>query len=201
MSNLKNILKSSTWKLIASCCQLFFKIKRWIFTYFIWGRNGNAPTDILSVLNTISLIPLLGRSGKRCLIHWSIHIEEPKNIFLGENVRLRKGCDMTGMGQIIIQDNVLIGPRVKFYTNKHIYTDISKSILAQESVQGYIKIEKNVWIGGDCILLPNISIGEHAVVGAGSVVTKDVEPYTVVAGNPAKVIKKIGDQIAISKST
>ncbi len=108
---------------------------------------------------------------------------------------------MTGMGQIIIQDNVLIGPRVKFYTNKHIYTDISKSILAQESVQGYIKIEKNVWIGGDCILLPNISIGEHAVVGAGSVVTKDVEPYTVVAGNPAKVIKKIGDQIAISKST
>lgn len=192
----KNIFKSNFWKLIISGliisgCRLFFIVKRWIYTYLIWGRNGNAPTDILSILNTVSLIPLLGRFGKGSLIHWSIHIEEPKNIFIGENVRLRRGCDMTGMGRIIIEDNVLIGPHVKFYTNKHIYINIYKPIMEQETTQGYIKIEKNAWIGGDCILLPDVTIGEHAVVGAGSVVTKNVEPYTVVAGNPAKLIKKI----------
>ena len=63
--------------------------------------------------------------------------------------------------------------------------------MVQGSTQGCIKIEKNAWIGGDCIILPDITIGEHAVVGAGSVVTKSVEPFTVVAGNPAKMIKRI----------
>ena len=54
------------------------------------------------------------------------------------------------------------------------------------------KIKKGAWITPGCIILAGVTIGENAVVGAGSVVTKDVEPYTVVAGNPAKIIKKLG---------
>ncbi len=54
-----------------------------------------------------------------------------------------------------------------------------------------ITIGDDVWVGGGVIILPGITIGEHAVVGAGSVVTKDVAPYTVVAGNPAKMVRKL----------
>lgn len=139
MESIKNVFKYSFRKIITSCFRLFFVVKRGIFKYFIWGRNGNAPNDVLSILNTASLSPLFGQFGKGSLIHWSIHIEEPKNLFIGKNVRLRRGCDMTGMGRIIIEDNVLIGPRVKFYTNRHIYSDRSKPIMVAGKYSGLYK--------------------------------------------------------------
>lgn len=62
-------------------------------------------------------------------------------------------------------------------------------------MQNPVHIGKNVWIGSNSTVLPGITIGENAVVGAGSVVTKDVPPMTVVAGNPARIIKEIGGTI------
>lgn len=82
----------------------------------------------------------------------------------------------------------MIGPNVGFYTAGH-------SIQPKDrNKSGYgipITVGNDVWIGGSCVILPGVTIGDHSVVAAGSVVTKDVPANTIVAGNPAKILKKI----------
>jgi maltose O-acetyltransferase len=83
----------------------------------------------------------------------------------------------------------MIGPNVQIYTAAHDLKARARN--RGMEVAKPISIEDNVWIGGAAILLPGVSIGRNAVVGAGSVVTRDVPPNTVVAGNPARVIREI----------
>lgn len=94
---------------------------------------------------------------------------------------------------LIIGDRVAIGPRVTLVTNSS--PNFSRIRPYVKVVNGTIKIEKDAWIGAGVIILPNVTIGEGAVVGAGAVVIKDAPPFTIVGGVPAKVIKKIGDEI------
>lgn len=90
---------------------------------------------------------------------------------------------------LIIKDRVAIGPRVTLILS----SDANWSNLTQifKPIRGTIKIEEDCWIGAGAIILPNITIGTNSIVAAGSVVTKDVPPYTVVAGVPAKIINNI----------
>jgi len=92
---------------------------------------------------------------------------------------------------VIIEDDVSIGPRVMIIARTHSPSQIEKYGKVKSSIPGKILIKKGAWIGASAIILPNVTIGERAVVGAGAVVTKDVPPYTVVVGVPAKVIKKL----------
>jgi maltose O-acetyltransferase len=83
----------------------------------------------------------------------------------------------------------MIGPNAQFYTAAH-------PLQPEPRLQGWetakaITVEDGVWIGGGAIILPGVTIGHYAVVGAGAVVTKNVQPYAVVGGNPAKFIKEI----------
>ena len=91
-------------------------------------------------------------------------------------------------GSIEIGDNVLIGPKTIIWGRDH---GIKKSQLIneQQHIKEPIKIGSDVWIGGNVTILKGVSIGNGAVIGAGSVVIKDVEPYSIVVGNPAKFIK------------
>jgi acetyltransferase-like isoleucine patch superfamily enzyme len=92
----------------------------------------------------------------------------------------------------VIEDDVLLGSGIHVYVDNHEFRNTSLPIYCQ----GYSKfsgvlIKKGSWIGANVIILPGVTIGENAVVAAGSVVTKDVEPRTVVGGNPAKLIHQI----------
>lgn len=116
-------------------------------------------------------------------------------ISLGENVVIRPGCmffaDKQG-GYIEIGDNVLFGSGVHIYTNDHAFADKTKPI----SEQGYtpsapVIIKMGAWCGANSVILKGVTIGENSVVAAGAVVTRDVPPYSVVAGVPAKIIKQI----------
>ena len=118
------------------------------------------------------------------------------NISIGKNIIIRPNtmlfADDTETGQIHIEDDVEIGAGVHFYVNNHAFTNIDIPI----KYQGYtpskpIRICSEAWLGACCVILPGVTVGRHAVVGAGSIVTRDVEPFTVVAGNPAKKIKHI----------
>jgi maltose O-acetyltransferase len=133
----------------------------------------------------------MGNLRENSYIHHSCYIEIPNNIFIGNNVRIPKNTDMKGMGKIYIGDNVLVRPNVCFFTNRHSYEKYDEAINNQSCTQGSITIKQNSWIGGNVILLPNVIVGEHCVIGAGSVVTKNVPDYSVAVGNPAKIIKKI----------
>jgi len=110
-----------------------------------------------------------------------------ENIRFGKNVFLNCGCFFQDLGGIYIEDDVQIGPGVTIVTINH-NLDPDKR---EERIPEPVIIRKNVWIGANATILPGVTVGENAVVGAGSVVTHDVPPNTVVAGNPAKVIRQI----------
>ena len=96
----------------------------------------------------------------------------------------------SGGGIISLGQNVLIGPNVVMRTSNHNFLNRTKNINEQGHNSGDIKIEDNVWIGANCVILPNVHIGEGAILAAGAVVNKDVAPYTVVGGVPASKIKE-----------
>jgi acetyltransferase-like isoleucine patch superfamily enzyme len=130
------------------------------------------------------------------------YAEACSKISIGNNVVIRPGtfifADPTkGGGGIIIEDDVLIGPAVHFYTNNHAFADVTKPIIDQgyppPSVSDSIVLCRGSWIGAAAIILPGVTVGRNSVVGAGAVVTRDVPEYSVVVGNPARVIRYLKD--------
>ncbi len=110
-----------------------------------------------------------------------------KNITVGKNVFINACCKFQDQGGITIGDNCYIGHNVTLATLNH---DINPGNRAT-MIPKRIIIGNNVWIGSDTTILPGIIIEDGAIIGAGSVVTKNISKNTIVAGNPAKVIKQI----------
>ncbi|MCR4588346.1 MAG: sugar O-acetyltransferase [Lachnospiraceae bacterium] len=113
-----------------------------------------------------------------------------KNITFGKHVFINSCCHFQDQGGIEIGDGSLIGHNVVLATINH---DLRPAYQRKNHYKP-VKIGKNVWIGSNSTVLPGITIGDWAVVGAGSVVTKDVGPYTIVAGNPARVIRRLSEE-------
>ena len=109
------------------------------------------------------------------------------NISFGENVFVNAGVSMQDQGGITIGNGVLIGHHVVLATLNH---ELEVE-LRQDLIPAPIVIKDNAWLGANVTVLAGVTIGEGAVVAAGAVVTKDVPPYTVVGGIPAKVIKQL----------
>jgi len=119
-------------------------------------------------------------------------------ISLGKNVIIRPSTMLFADprngddGSIIIEDDVMLGSGVHIYVANHRYNDKSIPVLQQGHYEAKtVTLKKGCWVGANSIILPGVTIGENSVVGAGSVVTKDILPYAVYAGNPAKHIKDI----------
>lgn len=110
-----------------------------------------------------------------------------KNIHIGKNVFINSGCRFQDQGGIYIGDGALIGHNVVIATLNHCFAPEHR----QDLIPSPVHIGKGVWIGSGSIILPGISIGDNAVIGAGSVVTRDVDANTIAAGNPARVIRRI----------
>lgn len=109
-----------------------------------------------------------------------------RDVFIGEDIII---SDNIHDKNVIIGDRVSIAPRVTLITSSA--PNFSRIRPYVNKVDGIIEIENDAWIGAGVIILPKIRIGEGAVVGAGAVVTKNILPYTVVAGVPARIIKKL----------
>ena len=110
-----------------------------------------------------------------------------KNIKLGKRVFINAGCQFQDQGGIEIGDDVLIGPQTIIATLNHDPVPEKRGGMIPKPV----RICDKVWLGARVTICPGVTIGEGAIVGAGAVVTKDVPPRTVVAGVPAKIIKKL----------
>lgn len=126
-----------------------------------------------------------GRLPKSSNILTPLHIDRGVTISIGENVFINWGLSTVSTGSITIEDNVQIAPNVSLLTANHDFKDLM--ILKCKP----IVIKKRAWIGEGSKIMPGVTVGEYAVVASGSVVTKDVPPYTLVGGNPARFIKKI----------
>lgn len=114
-----------------------------------------------------------------------------KEPIVGENCVIGWGSVIDCLGQVTIEDNVFFGHRVMILTGRHDYSLFGLERQMATLPGKSVKIETGVWICSGAIICPGVTIGKHAVIAAGAVVTKDVKPYTVVGGNPAKLIKEI----------
>lgn len=120
------------------------------------------------------------------------HCDHGNGITIGRNVFVNYNCTMLDGGRITIGDNVLIGPNCQLYTPQH-PTDYVMRRKTMETAYP-VTIGDDTWLGGGVIVLPGVTIGKRCIIGAGSVVTKDIPDDCVAVGNPAKVIKKTADK-------
>ncbi len=116
-----------------------------------------------------------------------LYINYGKHLSIGKNVFINFDCTFLDLGGITIEDGVLIAPKVSLLSEGHPVSPVNRHAL----VVGHIHIKRNAWIGANATILQGVTIGENAVVAAGSVVTKDVPDNTIVGGIPAKPIKTI----------
>lgn len=124
------------------------------------------------------------------------NIDTPAGIFIYENARLRRHCNVFNApgSKLIIKKNSVVACGCTFITDGHISTvGIPQFLLGTSHINdksGDIIISEDVWIGANCTIMPGITIGRGAIIGAGSLVTKDVPPYALVVGSPAKIVGK-----------
>ena len=110
-----------------------------------------------------------------------------RNITVGQNVFINQNCTFMDRGGITIDDNALIAPRVNLITINHCQEPSRRRDVYSKPIH----ICKNVWIGAGATITQGVTVGENSVVAAGAVVTKDVPPNVIVAGVPARIIRKI----------
>lgn len=113
-----------------------------------------------------------------------------ENIRVGRHVFINQNCTMYDLGGIDIADDVMIGPNVSIITSGH---PMEPSRRRAFVIAKPIVIERNVWIAAGATIIGGVTVGENSVVAAGAVVTRDVPPNTLVGGNPARIIRSIGD--------
>jgi acetyltransferase-like isoleucine patch superfamily enzyme len=117
------------------------------------------------------------------------HTAGGTEIRVGRNVFVNQNCTFYDLGGLDIADDVMIGPNVSIITAGHPLDPASRRAV---TIGNPIVIERNVWIAAGATIIGGVTVGENSVVAAGSVVTRDVPPNTLVGGNPARVIRAIG---------
>ena len=117
-------------------------------------------------------------------------ILDRRNIRIGNNCSFNAGVFIQAYHNVTIEDNVTLSPGcIILDSGLDVDSLVNKGV--KRHIESFVLVKRGAWLGAGAIVLPGVTIGEYSIVGAGSVVTKDVEPYTIVAGNPAKVIRKI----------
>lgn len=128
--------------------------------------------------------------GRRVVYYPGVWIFTGRSLVVGDDVDFAKDVLVTTDGGVTIGDRVLIGYRTQILSSNHHIPKAPSRIFDSGHISLPIVIEKDVWIGANCVILAGVTIGEGSVVAAGSVVTKDVAPFTYVGGVPARLIKK-----------
>lgn len=135
---------------------------------------------------------LFGHVGKNIWIEPPLRVAYGNRTYIGDNFYANFNLVLVDDINIFIGNNVMFAPNVTISTTGHpVHPDLRKN---GEQFSFPVKIEDNVWIGSNVVILPGVTIGENSVIGAGSVVTKDIPKNVVAVGNPCKVLRPITDR-------
>ncbi len=151
-------------------------------------RFNGSPADDPGLRRRL-LDDLLGGFGEGSEIRPPMYCDYGYHVHIGDRTFVNFGLMALDVAEIVIGDDVQVGPNVQLLTPTH-PTDADLRREKWEAARP-ITIGNNAWLGGGSIVLAGVSVGENAVVGAGAVVTKDAPPSTVVAGNPARVVRSL----------
>jgi acetyltransferase-like isoleucine patch superfamily enzyme len=149
--------------------------------------NQLDPGDM--VARTQALEALLGEMGKDVVIEQPFHCDYGCNLFIGEGSFFNYQCVVLDCAPVRLGKHVLCGPGCSFLTAIHPTEPEARLTNVERAAP--ITIGDNVWLGGNVTVLPGVTIGAHTVVGAGSVVTRDLPDRVIAVGNPARVIKTL----------
>lgn len=136
----------------------------------------------------ILLKKLLKCKGELC-IEQPFYCSYGYNIHIGLNFYSDVNLTILDKAVVMIGDNVICGPNVNIYTSHHPFNEVER--MKGIEYARPVTIYDNVWIGGNVTILPGVKINQGAIIGAGSVVTDDIPPYVIAAGNPCRVIRSI----------
>lgn len=143
----------------------------------------------LSDADLDGLLSILGSSGEGVYIESPFFCDYGYNISLGDKVYFNFNVAILDCAEIVIGNFVKFGPGVQVYTATHSLDPIGRARGDEFALP--VVVEENAWIGGSAIILPGVHIGKNSVIGAGSVVIRDIPSDVVAAGNPARVIRKV----------
>ena len=156
---------------------------------------------ILQKLNTIdvsdfegiaALVRELLQTEEEPFINPPFYCDYGNHIKVGKNFFANYNCTFLDVAAITFGDNCLLGPNVSIYTAGHPVHPHSRNSRYEYGIA--VTVGNDVWLGGCTVICPGVTIGDGCVIGAGSVVTKDIPPYSIAAGNPCRVIRTITDE-------
>jgi len=146
-------------------------------------NNSSDPAEIRDLLSRITGSEI----DESVAVFTPLYINYGKHTRIGKNVFINFDCTFLDLGGIILEDNVLIAPKVSLLSEGHPLDPENRHALVPKPIH----IKKNAWIGAGATILQGVTIGENAVVAAGAVVSKDVPDNTIAGGIPAKIIRTI----------
>jgi acetyltransferase-like isoleucine patch superfamily enzyme len=111
-------------------------------------------------------------------------------LFIGDHTIISESCFISACNRLVIEENVGISPNVMIIDNSRKLGDVSRPSKEQDLKIGYVHIGADSWIAYGACVMPNVTIGKHCIIGALSVVNKDIPPYSLAVGAPAKVVKR-----------
>lgn len=149
-----------------------------------WMVRYNATLAASPAERRVLLRELFANVGEGAVVRPPFHCDYGQHISLGENVFLNFNCVILDVAPVVIGALTQVGPGVQFLTADH----PRDAALRRDGVESGLPIEigTNVWIGGGALILPGVTVGDDAIIGAGAVVTRDVPAGTTVMGNPAR---------------
>ena len=169
---------------------MFKKIAAMFFTLFVYLRDSKFLSD-----SRVRAYKARGaKIGDGCTLQTGVRIIGSRLVSLGDGVFVGRGSKIYTFEQpVTVGNNVLIAESVKLITRNHRFDRVDTLIKDQGYHNAPVSLGDDVWIGFGAIVLPGVIVGNGAIVAAGAVVTKDVQPYSIVAGSPARHIRFRGD--------
>ena len=155
----------------------------------LWEFNSLRPSQLEEQRRIIRR--LLGSCGEKFVINQPFRCDYGCNITIGHGFYANTDCIILDVAPVTIGDNVFFGPRVGLYTPYHPIDAQTRNAQLEGGLP--IRIGNDVWFGANVTVCPGVTIGNDVVIGAGSVVTKDIPDHSVAVGNPARVIRAIDD--------
>lgn len=165
------------------------------------GEEMNAYKRILHELNTVDrtdgdaiceIVKRLFGKSDGAFVNPPFYCDYGKNIEVGKNFFANYNCMIIDVAKVTIGENCMMAPNVAIYTAGHPIHPAARNSAYEYGIE--VTIGDNVWLGGNTVVVPGVHIGSNVVIGAGSVVTKDIPDWSVAVGNPCRVVKKITEE-------